>query len=277
MDQSYARAGPRMTASRAPSAREVAAGPDSRPHLRVVYFFSGHTRKASIKEHLEKLAVEHNVGVTVTEVDIMVGGSGHDLLAKAAQDGWIERIDSGEFDAAMWSPPCGTWSRSTWANDDGPPPCRDRAHPWGFPGALPNVQRRAGMGNEFIHFTLRGIASTTAVSEALTICRSLWEHPEDLGRTPANPSYPNGGTPASVWQLKETRKAFKPGCFETAAGYQCQFSTPDDPVDRAKPTRLLGTCRGFTALERRAGRSSTRTTGTSAHCRGTAATSTTRR
>ena len=57
---------------------------------------------------------------------------------------------------------------------------------------------------------------------------TLWEHPEDLGRT-------RRGTPARVWQLSNVCQAYGEFSFVTAAGYQCQF----DGVDYTKPTRVL--------------------------------------
>ena len=92
-----------------------------KPTLRVAYFFSGVTRKASIADELRKLC----------EIDVLVGGSEHDLLDKNSQDLWISSLEDGDFDVIILSPPCGTWSRANWANNDGPKPCRNRQHPWG--------------------------------------------------------------------------------------------------------------------------------------------------
>ena len=57
---------------------------------------------------------------------------------------------------------------------------------------------------------------------------SIWEHPEDLGRT-------YRGQPASIWQLPEVRRAFQELRYITVAGHPCQIAG----VDMAKPTRLL--------------------------------------
>ena len=57
---------------------------------------------------------------------------------------------------------------------------------------------------------------------------TLLEHPEDLGT-------PDQGTPASIWQLTEMRKAFSEFASVSVAGYQCQFPG----VDRSKPTRFF--------------------------------------
>ena len=51
----------------------------------------------------------------------------------------------------------------------------------------------------------------------------------------------HSGTPASVWQLKETHALFQHGNGTTVAGHQCQFPG----VDRKKPTRLGGNVPGL--------------------------------
>ena len=122
----------------------------NRPVLKLAYFFSGVKRKASIGEFLKNFCAKFDVGLEMHEVDILVGGSEHDLMDKEMQAQWIARIESGEFDFAVFTPPCGTWSRANWANNTGPSPCRDRQHPWGLPGQLAPHRRRAEAGNEFI-------------------------------------------------------------------------------------------------------------------------------
>ena len=83
-------------------------------------------------------------------------------------------------------------------------------------------------GNEFVHFTIRGIeAAQSAKAQGFDVA-SLLEHPEDLGRT-------TRGEPASIWQLSDIRTVFGKARFTTVAGHQCQY--PD--TDRKKPTRLL--------------------------------------
>ena len=128
----------------------------------------------------------------------------------------------------MFSPPCGTWSRANWANKAGPQPCRNFKFPWGIPGQLAQQPRRATSGNKFIHFSLRAIAAAESAMARLQISlRTLLEHPEDFGRV-------RNGRPASIWQLPETRKAFRPDSFSTVPSHQCQYG-----VDRKKQTRLL--------------------------------------
>ena len=98
------------------------------------------------------------------DVDIHVGGSSHNLLDSEVQEDYMSRILEGEFDVVILLPPCGTWSRANWANDDGPAPCRDRFHPWGFENNKPSQRKRAETGNEFV----QGFS-----------VRCLLEHPEE--------------------------------------------------------------------------------------------------
>ena len=67
------------------------------------------------------------------EIDVLVGGKAHDLLDRHSQDQWLARVEAGEFDMLVLSPPCGSWSRANYANDDGPKPVRSRRYPWGIP------------------------------------------------------------------------------------------------------------------------------------------------
>ena len=209
------------------------------PTLRVVYFFSGIERKASIANKLKGLCSQQGFGLIFEEIDILVGGASHDLLDKEAQERFIQRIESGDIDVMILSPPCGTWSRANWANDLKPQPCRDRAHPWGFPNQKLSQQKRADMGNEFVHFSIRALAAAKAAKARGIRIRSLLEHPEDLGMT-------HRGEPASIWQLPEIRDIAELTApprndgFITVGGNQCQFPG----VDRKKPTRLLSDLAG---------------------------------
>ena len=152
-------------------------------------------------DELSKLCAKSGMGLVIHEVDVLIGGSEHDLLDKETQEAWLHRLEDGDFDCIMLSPPCGTWSRANWANDDGPKPCRNRRHPWGIPHQRPNAQRRAETGNEFIHFSIRAITMAQQAKRKGFMVRSILEHPEDLGRMAR-------GEPASIWQLPELRSAF---------------------------------------------------------------------
>ena len=96
------------------------------------------------------------------------------------------------------------------------------------------MRRRALTGNEFIHFSIRAIATAKQARDRGLRVRCLLEHPEDLGRT-------HTGVPASIWQLDDLRSAFGDSKAITVAGWQCQFPG----VDIAKPTRLFSDIPGI--------------------------------
>ena len=144
--------------------------------LRLAYFFSGVKRKASIGEELRKLCEKEGIGLRMYEVDILVGGSEHDLLDRASQDRWMARIESGGFDVVILSPPCGSWSRANYSDKPGPKPVRSRASPWGLPGLRHHDQVRARNGNEFVHFSIRAVIAAQACKRRGRRATTLWEH-----------------------------------------------------------------------------------------------------
>ena len=75
---------------------------EGKPVLRMAYFFSGVKRKASIAEHLRKMCEKSGFGLTVFEIDVLVGGSEHNLLDREAQNTWLARLESGDFDCVMF-------------------------------------------------------------------------------------------------------------------------------------------------------------------------------
>ena len=50
--------------------------------LRVLYLFAGVERRASICEHLKEMCEAKGFGLKFWSVDTLIGGKGHDLLAK---------------------------------------------------------------------------------------------------------------------------------------------------------------------------------------------------
>ena len=98
--------GRNVTKESAHSTRARAAPRDGRPTLRMAYLFSGPQRKASIAKHLQKMCEEAGFGLEVVEIDILVGGSEHDMLDSDAQEQIMSKIAAGDFDIIMLSPPC---------------------------------------------------------------------------------------------------------------------------------------------------------------------------
>ena len=229
-DQSAAHVRPQVNVGSATPGMVSVAPRDGRSTMRVAYLFSGRHRRASIAEELKALCEHSGSGLEFEELDILIGGSAHNLLDAERQNQLIARIEEGYFDLLLLSPPCGSWSRANWRGGRGPKPCRCREHPWGYPNSLAPARRRADQGNEFILFSIRAIeAAHRARTARGVITRVFLEHPEDLGRTP-------GSDPASIWQVPEIRRFGDPPFgIPTCAGHQCQFAN----VDYAKPTRIL--------------------------------------
>ena len=217
---------------------------DGRRSLRVLYLFSGVSRRASIAESLKDLCTKDGFGLEFHDVDIHVGGSAHDLLASDVQETYMANIHAGEYDVVILSPPCGSWSRANWANNDGPPPCRDRQSPWGFADNSAGQRGRAERGNEFVHFSIRAIQTAALARAQGHQVRCLLEHPEDLGRV-GRQSF-HQGVPASIWQLPDLRSAFGDAKAVSVAGWQCQFPG----VDYSKPTRLFSDIPGIEGFGR---------------------------
>ena len=76
--------------------------------MHVAYFFAGPERKASIEGELRKLCEAAGVRLVMENIDIMVGGNAHNLLSREVQDDFIARVENGEFDLVIFSPPCAT-------------------------------------------------------------------------------------------------------------------------------------------------------------------------
>ena len=79
-----------------------------------LYLFAGPNRRSSIGSVLQEL------GWTITEIDILQGGKGHDLTHQVIQEKLLKRIRAGEFTLLLVSPPCDTFTRVKFANEWGP-------------------------------------------------------------------------------------------------------------------------------------------------------------
>ena len=105
--------------------------PGHRGTLRVLYVFAGSHRQCSVAHYLLEIVKD----CTIEEVDILQRPVGGDMLAKQNREQLLEKIRSGTYDAAVWSPPCNTFSRLPYRNKKGPPPLRSAAYVRGFPVA----------------------------------------------------------------------------------------------------------------------------------------------
>ena len=163
----------------------------------------------------------------IEEIDIARNDQ-DDLSLQSKQDEIIKRIERGDFDAVICTPPCSTWSRVRAANFRGPPPLRDFNYPWGYPWVKRKFQQELELGNVLVRFTIRVVETATARSTTFVLA----EHPEDLGTVVREE---DGAVirPASIWQLEEIKRLVQKG-LERVGINQCCWGTT-----WRKPTRLL--------------------------------------
>ena len=194
--------------------------------LRVLYVFSGRRRKNSLGAQLRKLSALHGITIEVVELDIQRNRK-DDFSLPGVQKRWLQRISAGEFFAVIVTPPCSTFSRAVWANDQGPFPVRSAVHPRGFPWNCHGRQVKAELGNILADFSFEAMRRQAAFPGRV----GIMEQPEDLGRT-ARPRIP-GHRPASMWQFLQFWAALQEG-LKTVALAQLDFGSLS-----VKPTRLL--------------------------------------
>ncbi|CAK0883391.1 unnamed protein product [Prorocentrum cordatum] len=196
------------------------AGPGSRvparTHLRVLYLFSGLSRRASIKECLEE-----KVAATPLELEVVE----------------VEDVREGAYGVVIVTPPCSTFLRSLFANRRGPPPLRNAMWPLGFPWLQGPSKERVQDANIL---GLLAAQILEAVIHARSVghrARGLMEFPEDLGarRAIGRVRAIAWGRPASLWQLPQFRRITRPDSgFVTFAFRQLEFG-----VLCPKPARFL--------------------------------------
>ena len=170
--------------------------------------------------------MEYHCHVEVIEVDIR-HGKRYDLSQPKVQKRWLQFVSEGRADALLVTPPCSTFSRASWANDEGPFPLRSSRCLRGFEWNPPSRKRKAELGNSMADFSFE------AMKRQLKIGRpSVMEQPEDLGAT-KNPRVA-GHQPGSMWQFSQHHDLLEiPGVASVVLA-QLDFGTASP-----KPTRLL--------------------------------------
>ena len=180
-------------------------------------------RKADVRQCLVKLGQKLGFRVSVHEVDIE-RSSADDLSDEGLWAEIHKQVSQGEYDVAMLSPPCNTYSRARmqWKNSPGPRPVRNATYPWGFPWLGSSNKALVRTRNFFIRKTLE-------LCGHLHFCKLFFliDHPEDLGIVGQD-------RPASIWQLPETRSLAQDTGAYTWAIHQCEFG-----ASTTKPTRFL--------------------------------------
>ena len=84
----------------------------------MLYLFAGEHRRTSVAAFLKEKATAGKFHVEIEEIDIARDHQ-DDLSLQSKQEEIIKRIERGDFDAAICTPPCSTWSRVRAANHGG--------------------------------------------------------------------------------------------------------------------------------------------------------------
>ena len=175
--------------------------------------------------YLKKLAAVHGRQLNVIELDIQ-RDKRCDFTRQVVQKKWLQRIDNGEFDAVVLTPPCSTYSRAPWANDKGPYPLRSRRYPRGFPWMSFKRKQKACQGTVLAEFSYEAFKRQIRRGDA------VMEQPEDLGKTKVV-RIP-GHSPASMWQMPQFFQLLKEPDVRTVVFPQKAFG-----IESVKPTRFL--------------------------------------
>eukprot|EP00438_Fugacium_kawagutii_P020823 Skav200760 [mRNA] locus=scaffold2001:111991:116283:- [translate_table: standard] len=187
----------------------------------------GRKRKNSVAGFLRDMAKEHGITLSVEELDIQRKPY-YDFTLPRVRERWLQRIRDGRYFAVVVTPPCSTFSRACWANDQGPVPVRSLKCPRGFPWNRGARFRRARLGTILADFSFEAMGAQLQHDDLL----AFMEQPEDLGRT----SYDRvpGHVPASMWQWPEFQDLLQLPEVVTVAFSQMDFGTTSP-----KPTRFL--------------------------------------
>ena len=123
--------------------------------ISVLYVFAGKARHNDILSCLVRLAPG-----TVNEPEVdLIRGPLQDVLHSELWDSIIKRVNAGEFDVIIWTPPCNPFSRAIW-NDNKVARLRDFDHPMGYPWPAGLNKAKCWATNQFVHktFELAGLS-----------------------------------------------------------------------------------------------------------------------
>ena len=197
------------------------------PAAKVLCLFSGRRRKNSVAGCLRQQAKQHGVHLEVLELDIR-SNKNLDFTLNSVQKRWLQRIRAGEFFAVVSTPPCSTFSRAPWANEQGAYPVRSQRYPRGFPWNGLGRRQKAELGNILADFSFEALKQQSKQTPGVYIK----EQPEDLGK----PGYDRipGHQPASMWQFPQFWELLEDPDAKTVVFPQSAFGTPS-----VKPTRFV--------------------------------------
>ena len=186
-----------------------------------LYLFAGLKRKSDVASFLEEQ------GWAVTELDIM-RSKDHDLSRNALREKLLAQVRAGDYTAILASPPCDTFSRVKFANDDGPRPTRTADHPRGFEWVIGEKKKLLNIGNILADFTFKIVQEQAKTHPGLAVI----EFPEDLGAVSSGRW--RGIKPASIWQWPEMKELRKIKTFREMGIRQSDFG-----AEYLKPTRIV--------------------------------------
>ncbi len=118
-----------------------------------------------------------------------------------------------------------TWGRARHMGRGGPPPLRNRRHPWGIPSVTGTGRELLETANEQLRATFGTLEAAMATSPS---CVTIFVHPEDLGEARL-------GAPASPWNMEEVRRWANKRAMHRKATFQCEFGSEE----AAYPTGIL--------------------------------------
>ena len=202
--------------------------------LRVLYLFAGQARKADLRWFLEDsvrcchLELTEPTALHLAEVDV-IRGEQRDLGLPELRARCVQEVEEGRWDAVVATPPCSSFSRALFADDEEPHPVRSKQWPLGFPWLRAHDRQKADKATElaFFAFGIIEACQNLRIQHGL-ICGAFLEHPEDLGIISL------GKWPASIWQLPRARALVLREDFNTFSFLQDQWSAP-----YKKPIRVV--------------------------------------
>ena len=149
-----------------------------------------------MKHYLIQHCKRQRVQLQLKELDIQ-RNSKDNFVIGTVQKKWLNRIEAGDFDFVLCSPPCSTFSRAPWANLWGPRPIRSFLHPKGFPWLKYSRKLLAQAGNCLAKFSFDAMKLQLSQENKM----ALKEQPEDLGALKSGPW--KCQRPSSMWQFPE--------------------------------------------------------------------------
>jgi hypothetical protein len=180
-----------------------------------------------MRHYLHQFCKRSNITLKLVELDILRNARVNFAL-DSVRSFYLSKIQAGEFDLVLSSPPCSTFSRAPWANLWGPKPIRSFKHPRGFTNLKWSQRMMAKLGNVLADFSFQALAYQSSQSPGFF----LKEQPEDLGALKSGPWI--GQRPASVWQFQQHADLLQQPNVRSIAIFQSDFG-----ASYPKPTRLL--------------------------------------